>query len=195
MRTQHMILALVAAGTLALGSGMALAASGSSATEGSKAPAAAAPAPATKSPAVKTEETRESKTIQRAEQARQARKEKGEKEVTVDRVAEGVVTHVEPTAVPPALVMKTTAGKEALVVGVDVPAKTIIRKGKVAMKLEDIQAGDRVWMRWDRLDNRLVADRIQVLKANSTAAVKTSPAAAKPEGPAAAKAEVSKKSY
>ncbi len=195
MRTPQVILALVAAGTLALGAGTALAAPGSSTTEGSKAPAAATATPTEKSPAMKTDESKESPAVQKAEQAREAREGKGEKEATGDRVAEGVVTHVEPQASPATLVMKTMRGKEALIVGVDVPAQTIIREGKAAKKLEDIQVGDRVWMRWDRLDNRLAADQIRILKPNSTAAMKTAPAAAKQESPVAAKPAASKKSY
>jgi len=195
MRTSQMILGLVAAGTLALSAGTALAASGSSATEGAKAPVAATPAPAAKSPAVKTEQAKESPAVQKAEQAREAREEKGEKEATGDRVAEGVVTHVEPNAMPPTLVMKTMTGKEALIVGVDVPAQTIIREGKAVKTLGDIKIGDRVWMRWDRMENRLVADQIHILKANSTAAMKTAPAAAKQESQVAAKAAAPKTSY
>jgi hypothetical protein len=190
MRAPQVILALIAAATLALGAGTALAASGSPATEAAKAPAVAAPAPAAKTPAVKMEKAKESPPTQKAEKARE---EKGEKEVTIDRVAEGVVTHVEPTAAPPTLVMKTMAGKEELIVGVDVPANTIIREGKTAKQLEDIHVGDRVWMRWDRLDNRLVADQIHILKANFTAAMKTAPA--KQEHQAAAKTETPKTSY
>jgi len=194
MRTPLVILALITAGTLALGVGTALAASsGGSATEGAKAPVAAAPGPAAKTPAVKTEEAKESKAIQRTEQARESREEKGEKEGAADRVAEGVVTHVEPQAVPPTLVMKTMTGKDALIVGVDVPATTIIREGKAAKKLEDIKVGDRVRMRWDRLDNQLVADRIHILKASSTEAQKTAPAAEKQERLVAVKREVAKK--
>jgi hypothetical protein len=141
------------------------------------------------------QEGKQSQAIPEAEQVREAREEKGEKEVTTDRVTEGVVTHIETKAVPPTLEMKTMAGKEELIVGVDVPAKTVIREGRAAKKLEDIQVGDRVWMRWDRLDNRLMADQIHILKPNSTAAMKTAPAAAKQVRPASAKTEASKKSY
>jgi Cu/Ag efflux protein CusF len=178
MRTPYVILSLLAAGILALGAGMALAAPASSATP-SPAPAAA-PTPPAKAPAAKTE-AKESPAIQKAEQAREAREEKGEHEATADQVARGVVTHVEPMAVPPTMVMKTMAGKQEMVVGVDVPATTIIREGKTAKTLQDIKAGDHVWMRWDRTENRLVADQIRILKPSAATAMKTAPVAAKSE--------------
>jgi len=178
MRTPQMILILLAAGILALGAGTALAAPASSPAT-STAPAAVVPTPTAKDPTAKTE-AKESPAIQKAEQAREAREEKGEHEATADQVAQGVVTHVEPMAVPPTMVMKTMAGKQELVVGVDVPATTIIREGKTAKTLQDIKAGDSVWMRWDRLENRLVADQIRILKPNTTA-MKTAPGAAKNE--------------
>ncbi len=178
MRTP-MILALLVAAILALGAGTALAASTPSAVN-STAPAVAAPTPAAKAPAAKTE-AKEKPAIQKAEQAREAREEKVEHEATADQAAQGVVTHVEPMAVPPTMVMKTMAGKQELVVGVDIPAATIIREGKSTKTIQDIKAGDRVWMRWDRLENRLVADQIRILKPNATAAMKTVPVAAKSE--------------
>jgi Cu/Ag efflux protein CusF len=173
-----MILALLAAGALALGAGTALAAPASSTAKTSTAPAAVAPA--AKTPAANTE-AKESPTIQKAERAREAREEKGEPEATADHAARGVVTHVEPMAVPPTMVMKAMDGKQELVVGVDVPATTVIREGKSTKTLQDIKAGDHVWMRWDRQENRLVADQIQILKPNAAAAMKTAPAVAKNE--------------
>lgn len=153
MRRSRVITALVAAGTLAFGAGMAVAAPGSTTAESSKAPAATATTPVAKTPAVKME--------------------------AVVRSAEGVVTHVEPKAVPPALVMKTQEGTRELLVGVDVPATTIIREGKSVKTLQDLKSGDRVWMRWTRQETRLVADAIHILPAHSTAASKAAPAVAK----------------
>jgi len=171
MRTSPMIVTLVAAGTLALGAGVALAAPTNTAAEGSKTPAVAATTPVAKTPAVKTK-AKESPATQKAEQARE---QKGE----MRRSAEGVVTHVEPQAVPPTLVMKTQEGKQELIVGVDVPATTIIREGKSVKSLQDLKPGDRLWMRWTRAENRLVADAIHVLPAHSAAASKTATAIAK----------------
>jgi hypothetical protein len=180
MRIPQMILGLLAAGALALGAGTALAAPANSAAKAPAAPAAVAPAPAVKAPAAKTEAA-ESPATQKTEKAREARGEKGEHVATTEREARGVVTHVDSTAMPPTLVMKTMEGKQALIVGVDVPAKTVIREGKTVKTLQDIKAGDHVWMRWDRLENRLVADQIHVLKPIAKTAMKTAPALAKNE--------------
>jgi hypothetical protein len=86
------------------------------------------------------------------------------------RRVRGEVTAVEPSANPPTLTMKTMAGKEELTVGVDVTGKTIIREGKVRKNLADIKAGDRVWMRYERTDGKLVADYIRILKPTRMAA-------------------------
>lgn len=82
----------------------------------------------------------------------------------VVRRVRGEVTAVEPAANPPALVVKVMRGKkEPLTVGVDVTDKTIIRQGKAKKTLEDIKVGDRVWMKYKRTNDKLVADAIHIL--------------------------------
>jgi Cu/Ag efflux protein CusF len=71
--------------------------------------------------------------------------------------------------------MKTMEGKQALTVGVDVTDKTLIREGKARKTLTDIKAGDRVWMRYERTDGKLVADYIRILKPAGMAAKSASP--------------------
>ncbi len=87
----------------------------------------------------------------------------------------GDVTAVEPSANPPTLTMKTMEGKQALTVGVDVTDKSLIREGKARKTLADIKAGDRVWMRYERTDGKLVADYIRILKPAGMAAKSASP--------------------
>jgi hypothetical protein len=133
MRGSQKLLALVAAGALTLGAGVALAATDTSKT-------AASP---------------ESTTVQTATKAE------------VHRVR-GEVTAVEPGA--RTMVVKAMEGKKALDVGVDVTDKTIIRQGKANKTLDDIKVGDRVWMRYEKTSDKLVADFVRILKAAKVAA-------------------------
>jgi Cu/Ag efflux protein CusF len=89
--------------------------------------------------------------------------------VEVRRVR-GEVTAVEPSANPMTLTMKTKEGKEELTVGVDVTDKTIIREGKARKTLSDIKVGDRLWMKYERTDGKLVADYVRILKPTHVAA-------------------------
>ena len=172
MRGVKMLVAMLAAGALTLGAGVALAATGESkAPEPSKMPAVSK-APATAG----DQEAKETKAVQQTEKAR-ATQEKGEKEAAVDRIVRGEVTAVEPTA--KTLTVKASRGKEAETIGVDVPDTAKITQGKAAKTLGDIKVGDRVWMKYDRMSNKLVADQIRILKS----------------APMAAKTESSKKSY
>ncbi len=86
------------------------------------------------------------------------------------RHVRGEVTAVEPSASPMTLTMKGKEGKEELTVGVDVTDKTIIREGKVRKSLADIKVGDRVWMKYERTDGKLVADYIRILNSARVAA-------------------------
>jgi len=86
------------------------------------------------------------------------------------RRVRGEVTAVEPSANPMTLTMKTKEGKEELTVGVDVTGKTIIREGKTRKTLSDIRVGDRVWMKYERTDGKLVADYVRILKPAHVAA-------------------------
>lgn len=172
MRGVKMLIVMLAAGSLTLGAGLALAATGESkAPEASKTPAV------TKAPATQVEkEAKETKAEQQAEKARAAQ-QKGEKEVAPDRIVRGEVTAVEISA--KTLTIKTMKGKEAETIGVDVPDMTKITQGKAAKTLAGIKVGDRVWMKYDRTNDKLVADQIRILKS----------------APMAAKSESSKKSY
>lgn len=82
----------------------------------------------------------------------------------------GQVTAVDPSANPPTLTMKAMEGKQELTVGVDVTNKTIIRGGKARKTLSDVKVGDRVWMKYERTDGKLVADYIRILKPTRMAA-------------------------
>jgi Cu/Ag efflux protein CusF len=151
MRGTKVLMALLAAGALTLGAGVTLAATGQEKTpEPAKAPAVSKATPTSK---------------------------KGEKEVAVDRIVRGEVTAVESGA--KTLTVKVMRGKKAETIGVDVPDTAKITQGKAAKTLGDIKVGDRVWMKYDRMSNKLVADQIRILKS----------------APMAAKTESSKKSY
>jgi hypothetical protein len=104
----------------------------------------------------------------------------------------GEVTAVEPSAAPPTLTMKTMEGKRELTVGVDVTDKTMIREGKAHKTLADIKAGDRVWMKYEGTDGKLVAEYIRILKPSMKAAAKKSD---EPTTSAASKSEAPQKSY
>jgi len=157
MRGVKQLMAVLAAGALTLGAGLALASTETSkAAEGSKA------------------------TSSRAEKERKAE---------FHRVR-GEVTAVEPGA--KSLVVKAMPGKKELTVGVDVTDKTIIREGKAHKTLGDIRVGDRVWMKYQRTNDKLVADFIRILKPTKIAAKSQSPEKA---APAASKTESPKKSY
>jgi hypothetical protein len=165
---------MLAAGSLALGAGLALAA-----TTESKAPEASKTPAVSKASATAGEnEAKEAKAEQRTEKAR-ADQVKGEKESAVDRIVRGEVTAVEPGA--KTLSVKVMRGKEAEDVGVQVPDNAKITQGKAAKALTDIKVGDRVWMKYDRMTDKLVADQIRILKPARMAA--------KSQG------ETSKKSY
>ncbi len=157
MRGVKMLAAMLAAGSLTLGAGLALAATGESkAPEASKTPAV------TKAPATQVEkEAKETKAEQQAEKARATQK-KGEKEVAPDRIVRGEVMAVEISA--KTLTIKTMKGKEAETIGVEVPDTAKIAEGKATKTLADIKVGDRVWMKYDRMTNKLVADQIRILK-------------------------------
>ncbi len=151
MRGVKMVMAMLAAGSLALGGSVALAATSESrAPEASKTTEAskATPAPVAK-----------------------------EKETAPDRIVRGEVTSVDAGA--KTLTVKALRSKETETVGVEVPDTVKITQGKMTKTLGDIKVGDRVWMKYDRMSDKLVADQIRILKS----------------GPMAAKGETSKKSY
>ncbi len=135
MRTTQTLMAILAAGALALGGGVALASTTATvAPKGTKATTAHVTS-----------------------------------KVRVRRVR-GEVTAVEPNA--KTLVVKAMRGKQALTVGVDVTDKTAIRRGKAHKTLADIKVGDRVWMKYERTGDKLVAENIHILKPIHVAAKK-----------------------
>lgn len=161
MRATKVVMALLTAGALCLGAGAAMAATGESkAPEAPKAPAVSKP-----STAPAGQEAKETKAVQQQEKARATREGK---ETAVDRIVRGEVTAVETTA--KTLTVKVMRGKEAETVGVDVPDTAKITQGKAAKTLADIKVGDRVWMKYDRMSDKLVADQIRILKSGTTAA-------------------------
>lgn len=168
MRGVKMLIVMLAAGSLTLGAGLALAATGESkAPEASKTPAV------TKAPATQVgKEAKETKAEQQTEKARAAQ-QKGEKEVAPDRIVRGEVTAVQISA--KTLTIKTMKGKEAETIAVDVPDTAKITQGKATKTLGDITVGDRVWMKYDRMTNKLVADQIRILKSAPKAAKSESP--------------------
>lgn len=166
MRKVKGLMTLLAAGALALGAGVTLAATGEKAPEAAKTPTVSN-APATAG----NQEAKETKAVQQSEKT-QATREEGEKETAVDRIVRGEVTAVEPTA--KALTVKAMLGKEPTTVGVDVPDTARITQGKAMKTLADIKVGDRVWMKYDRMSDRLVADQIHILRPGKTASKSTS---------------------
>ncbi len=133
MRGSKKILLLVAAGSLILGTGLALASSDTTKATG-----------ATTSSATQMEKKSEVRHVR------------------------GEVTSVEPDA--KTMVVKAMEGKTALDVGVDVTDKTIIREGKANKTLGDIKVGDRVWMKYQKTNDNLVAEFVRILKPANVAA-------------------------
>jgi Cu/Ag efflux protein CusF len=80
----------------------------------------------------------------------------------------GEVTAVEPGA--RTMTVKAMEGKEEVTVGVDVTDKTVIRQAKAHKTLGDIKVGDRVWMKYERTNDKLVAQAIHILKPQHMAA-------------------------
>ena len=151
MRGVKMLVAMLSIGSLTLGAGLALAA-----TTETKAPEMGKAPAVTAAPAAKMETAA-----------------KGEKEVGPDRTVRGEVTAVE---IPgKTLTVKTMKGKKAETVGVEIPETAKITEGKATKTLADIKVGDRVWMKYDRMTDKLVADQVRVLKPTHKAAKMESP--------------------
>jgi hypothetical protein len=168
MRSGKKLMALLAAGSLALGVGVAFGATSES-TEYSKKP-----------------ETSKATTASGTSESMEMKAAPVEKETAADRIVRGVVSAVEPSANPATLTLKVMRGKQAETVGVDVPATAKIHEGKAVKTLADINVGDRVWMKYDRTNDKLVADSIRILKSTKMAAKnaneeKATPAASKTE--------------
>jgi hypothetical protein len=169
-KVAKVVIGVWTAGSLALAAGLALAATTETKTpEAAKAPAVAAPAAPAKASGEK--EAQETKAEQKAEKA-QVAKEKGEKEVAADRTVRGEVTAVESTA--KTLSVKTMRNKKEDIIGVDVPDTVKITQGKAVKTLADIKVGDHVWMKYDRMSDKLVADTIHILPPQKMAPKKKS---------------------
>ena len=68
------------------------------------------------------------------------------------------------------MTVKALRGKKEF--SLDVTDKTLIREGKVQKTLSDIKVGDRVWTRYERTNDKLVADNIRILRPQHMAAKK-----------------------
>jgi hypothetical protein len=75
----------------------------------------------------------------------------------------GVVTAIEPDAHPQTVVVQTKAGDQDMTVGADVLEQTQITQGNTEKTLTDLKAGDRVWIRWKKTADALIADAIRIL--------------------------------
>ncbi len=168
MSGAKMLTAVLIAGSLAMGSGLALAATADTkASEVAKTPAVSqAVAPAVE------KEAKETKGTQQMEKA-QAAREKAENKVAPDRTVWGHVASVEVAA--KTVTVNVMRGKAADIVGVEVPDTAKITAGKVTKALTDLKVGDRVRLTYDRLADKLVADQIHILKAAPMAAKSESP--------------------
>ncbi|HEX7551832.1 MAG TPA: hypothetical protein VF579_14785 [Candidatus Methylomirabilis sp.] len=163
-----MLTAVLMAGSLAVGSGLALAATtDTKASEALKTPAISqAVAPAVEKAG------KETKGTQQAEKARAAQEGK-EKEKAPDRTVRGQVASVDVAA--KTITVNVMRDKVTETVGVEVPDTAKITAGKATKPLADLKVGDQVRLTYDRLTDKLVADQIHILKA--------APAAAKSESP------------
>ncbi|HEX7550400.1 MAG TPA: hypothetical protein VF579_07480, partial [Candidatus Methylomirabilis sp.] len=179
---------LLAVGALVLGSGYTFAAESTT-----KALEKSSTAEASKATAGKSEEAKESK-VEKGKEARAAAMEKGEKEIAPNRIVRGEVTAVEASATPPTVTVKVMRGKSPETVAVEVPSSAKITSGKVGKSLTDITIGSRVWMRYDRLSDRLVADQIHLLPAGHSKAVNSGKKSGATATPTSAKSESSTKS-
>jgi hypothetical protein len=88
------------------------------------------------------------------------------------RQVRGEVIAVESQASPMTLTLNAMEGKQQLTVGVDVTDKTMIREGKVVKSLSDIKVGDHVWLKYQRSNDRLVAETIRLMPPTHSASAK-----------------------
>jgi len=168
MQGKEALIAMLVAGSVALGGGVSLAA-----TAETKAPEAAK-TPAVSTPAATSveKEAKETKTEQQTDKTQTTKKKSG-KEVASDRIIRGEVTAVEPMA--KTLSVKGMIGKKEETLGVEVPDAAKITEGKTAKTLADIKIGDKVWMKYDHMsNNKFTADEIRLLAPEKAAATKKS---------------------
>lgn len=85
-------------------------------------------------------------------------------EKAVARTISGTVTAVVPDA--NTLVVAVPKGKsDTLVVGASVTDQTVIKKGKTKKRLADLEVGNHVWMRFERVSFGDIAQTIVVKRA------------------------------
>ncbi len=82
---------------------------------------------------------------------------------SVTHEATGTVTAVEPNAHPQTVVIQSKAGNQDMTIGADVFNQTKISQGSTEKSLNDVKVGDRVWIRWTKTPDTLIADSIRIL--------------------------------
>ena len=82
-----------------------------------------------------------------------------------ERAATGTVLAVTPES--RTLVVESRLGGQPWILGVEVPERLAVTAEGKTRKLEDLKAGDRVRLRWNREENRLVAESIAVAGAKA----------------------------
>ncbi len=117
-----------------------------------------------------------------------------ENKIASDRIVRGHVTAVAPMATPPTVTVKVMRGKSPETLAVEVPSSAKITSGKMEKRVTDITIGSRIWMRYDRLSDRLVADQIHLLPAMHAKAITGEKKVGAAATPASAKTESSTKS-
>ena len=139
MREAKVLMAMLAAGALALGAGISLAATGETKTPEASNTPAVSNTPTTSG----THEGKEMKAVR------------------------GQVMAVDPSA--KTLSVKPTHGKEAKEIGVEVPDTVKIMQGKATKTLAEVKVGDRIYLQYDQMGNKLVADQIHILRPGNSA--------------------------
>lgn len=78
-----------------------------------------------------------------------------------ERAATGTVLAVTPES--RTLVVESRLGGQPWILGVEVPEGLAVTAEGKTRKLDDLKAGDRVRLRWNREENRLVAESIAMV--------------------------------
>jgi hypothetical protein len=87
------------------------------------------------------------------------------KEVGHDLTVRGELTAVDSTATLPTVTLKVPKGKQTESMTIAVPPTAKILEGKSVKALTDLVTGDHVRIKYDRTQDKLVADQIHILKA------------------------------
>jgi len=137
MKALKYVTVLAAAGMLGLGVGV-VSAQETKPPEAGKAPMAAKPAATTPN--------------------------KEAKEVGRDLIVRGELTAVDSTATPPTVTLKVPKGKQDETMTIAVPPTAKILEGKTVKAVADLAMGEHVRIKYDRTQDKLVADQIHILK-------------------------------